>query len=93
VRITVSLGISRSVVDSAFAGLSEYAGVLPHIAAEIRARLRQTERAAHLLGKAGVGSVSVLLAIATKYPAAASLHEHGRSRAGSRRSVGGKRRE
>jgi hypothetical protein len=54
---------------------SEYAGVLRNMVAEIRAGLGQTERAARLLGESGVGSVSALLAIATKYPAAASLRE------------------
>jgi len=54
---------------------SEYAGLLPGIAAAIRARLGQPERAARLLGKSGVDTVSTLLAIATKYPAAASLRE------------------
>ena len=57
------------------AGDSEYAGLLPGIAAGIRARLGQTERAARLLGESGVDSVSSLLAIASKYPAAASLRE------------------
>jgi hypothetical protein len=54
---------------------SDYATLLPNIVAEIRARLGQTERAARLLGKSGVGSVPTSLAIASKYPAAASLRE------------------
>jgi hypothetical protein len=53
----------------------EYAGLLPNIAAELLARLGQTERAARLLGKAGVDSVETTLWIARKYPAAASLRE------------------
>jgi hypothetical protein len=53
----------------------EGAGLLPHDAGEIRARLGQTERAARLIGGSGIDSVSALLAIASKYPAAASLRE------------------
>jgi hypothetical protein len=53
----------------------EAVGLLPDLAAEIWARLEQTERAARLLEKGGVGSVSTLLSIAGKYPAAASLRE------------------
>jgi hypothetical protein len=53
----------------------EYAVVLPDFAARIRGRLGQTERAARLLAKSGPGSVATLLAIANKYPAAASLRE------------------
>ncbi|HWX60852.1 hypothetical protein [Bradyrhizobium sp.] len=53
----------------------EAAALLPDLAAEIWARLEQTERAARLLEKGGVGSVSTLLSIAGEYPAAASLRE------------------
>ena len=53
----------------------EYAGVLPGIAARIRARLGQTERAARLLAKSGPSSIGTLLAIANEYPAAESLRE------------------
>jgi hypothetical protein len=53
----------------------EAAGLLPGLAAEIRARLGQTERAARLLEKGGVASVGTLLSISGKYPAAASLRE------------------
>jgi tetratricopeptide (TPR) repeat protein len=53
----------------------ECAGLLPNIAAEILARLGQTERAARLLGKSGVDSVETTLSIARRYPAAASLRE------------------
>jgi hypothetical protein len=53
----------------------EYAGLLPNIAAELLARLGQTERAARLLGKSGIDSVETTLWIARKYPAAASLRE------------------
>jgi tetratricopeptide (TPR) repeat protein len=53
----------------------DYASLLPSIAAEIWVRLGQTERAARLIGNSGAGSVSALLEIAGKYPAAASLRE------------------
>jgi len=51
------------------------AGSLPRDAGEIRARLGQTERAARLIGGKGLGSIDSLLAMANKYPAAASLRE------------------
>ncbi len=48
---------------------------LPESAGEIRARLGQADRAARLVTGSGTTSVSNLLAIAGKYPAAASLRE------------------
>jgi hypothetical protein len=48
---------------------------LPLGAAEIRARLGQTERAARLIDGKGLGSIIELLAMASKYKVAASLRE------------------
>lgn len=53
----------------------DYSWVVRTNAAEVLAGLGHTERAARLIGKSGVGSVSALLAIAVKYPAAANLRE------------------
>jgi len=53
----------------------EYASSLSRDTGEIRARLGQTERAARLIGGKGLGSIDSLLAMASKYPAAASLRE------------------
>jgi tetratricopeptide (TPR) repeat protein len=51
------------------------ASSLSRDAGEIRARLGQTERAARLIGGKGLGSIDSLLAMASKYPVAASLRE------------------
>jgi hypothetical protein len=69
-------GVEREL-PSIGADDSEYAGLLPGIAAGIRARLGQTERAAGLLGKSGVDSVITLLAIASKYPGGGKLARAG----------------
>jgi tetratricopeptide (TPR) repeat protein len=53
----------------------ENASWLPRGAGEIRARLGQTERAARLIGGKGLGSIDSLLAMASRYPVAASLRE------------------
>jgi hypothetical protein len=52
-----------------------YAGVLSRMAAEIRVRLGQTERAVRLLGQSGDESLEALLSLAGKYPAATGLRE------------------
>jgi hypothetical protein len=53
----------------------DYATLLPHDAGELWARLGKIDRAEHLISGSGTGSVERLLAIAEKYPLAASLRE------------------
>jgi hypothetical protein len=67
--------VERELPSIAAADSDQYAGLLPDIVAEIWARLGQTERAARLISDSDVGSVSTLLAIASRYPAAASMRE------------------
>jgi tetratricopeptide (TPR) repeat protein len=52
----------------------DYASLLQEVG-RLRARLGQIDRAARLLSRPGVSSVSELLDIANKYPAASSLRE------------------
>jgi hypothetical protein len=67
--------VERELPSIAADKSDDAAGALPEIAAEIRARLGQIERAARLLGKSGVRSLEIWLSIARKYPAAASLRD------------------
>jgi predicted negative regulator of RcsB-dependent stress response len=53
----------------------DYAALVPQDVGELWARLGQIDRSARLIAGAGTGSVERLLAIAEKYPAAASLRE------------------
>jgi tetratricopeptide (TPR) repeat protein len=67
-------GVERELPTVPVADNDQEAGSLSRDAGEIRARLGQTERAAQLISADGE-AVGTFLAIANKYPAAASLRE------------------